>query len=159
MADFLNSMSSPALTPLAAMILRGVEIVNPSLHIDSLLTPAGKALYPQTLTDCLQQLESPSSLGGLPLNQLVSPTANLTAAIKQIAANDPDNLKIRGPVLLEQGLADTTVIPALDQQLSQELATNGARVTYHTWPGASHGGVLISAANDATAFLKAHLRR
>jgi pimeloyl-ACP methyl ester carboxylesterase len=159
-ASFLKSMSSPALTPLAGMILRGVDVADPSLHINSLLTPAGKALYPQTLTTCLKNgLDKPSSLGGLPLDRLVSPTANLAPAIKAIAANDPDNLKIRGPVLLEQGLADTTVLPPFDQQLSQELAKNGATVTYRTWPGASHGGVLISAANDATAFLTKHLGR
>jgi pimeloyl-ACP methyl ester carboxylesterase len=156
-ASFLKTLNTPALTPLAAMILRGVDIADPSLNINSLLTPAGRALYPQTLTACLKQLESPSSFGGLALNQLVSPTANLTPAIKEIAANDPDNLKIHGPVLLEQGLADTTVYPQFDQELSQELTKNGAKVTYHTWPGASHGGVLISAAKDATAFVKAHL--
>jgi pimeloyl-ACP methyl ester carboxylesterase len=158
-ASLLKSMSTSALTPLAGMILRGVDIADPSLNIGSLLMPAGKALYPQTLTGCLKQLESPRSLGGLPLSQLVSPTANLTAAINEIAANDPDNLKIRGPVLLEQGLADTTVSPTFDQQLSHELARNGATVTYHTWPAASHGGVLISAARDASAFLRAHLGR
>lgn len=155
-ASFLKSLSSPGLTPLAGMILRGVNIADPSLNINALLTPAGQALYPQTLTTCLKQLESPSSLGGLPLNQLVSPTANLSAAIRQIAANDPDHLKIRGPVLLEQGLADGTVFPQFDEALSHELAHNGAKVTYRTWPGASHGGVLISAARDATAFLTAH---
>lgn len=153
-ASFLKVDTSPALTPLAGLILRGVEIQDPALNISSLLTPAGLNLYPQTLTECLNQLESTSSLGGLPLNQLVQQSADLTATIKQIAANDPDNLKIRGPVLLEQGLADTTVAPPFDQQLSQELAKNGAKVTYHTYPGATHGGVLIAAAKDATAFIK-----
>jgi len=158
-ASFLKTLSSPGLTPLAGMILRGVDIADPSLNVKSLLTSAGKALYPQTATRCLQQLESPSSLGGLPLNKLVTTTANLDPAIKQIAANDPDHLKIRGPVLLEQGLADTTVFPQFDEALSHELATNGAKVTYHTWPGAAHGGVLISAAKDATAFLTARFGR
>jgi pimeloyl-ACP methyl ester carboxylesterase len=158
-ASFLKSLSSPGLTPLAGMILRGVDVADRSLNVNSLLTPAGKALYPQTATTCLQQLEDPSSLGGLALNQLVAKTANLDPAIKQIAANDPDHLKIRGPVLLEQGLADTTVLPQFDDALSHELATNGAKVTYHTWPGASHGGVLISASKDATAFLTAHSAR
>jgi pimeloyl-ACP methyl ester carboxylesterase len=153
-ASFLTTVSSTGLTPLAGMILRGIDVAYPSLHIASLLTPAGAALYPQTLTKCLGQLESTSSFGGLPLDQLVSKTANLAPAIKDIAANDPDNLEIKGSVLIEQGLADTTVLPAFDQELSQELAKNGAKVTYHTWPGATHGGVLISAAKDATAFLK-----
>jgi pimeloyl-ACP methyl ester carboxylesterase len=158
-ASLLKSLSSPGLTPLAAMILRGVDVADSSLNVNSLVTPSGKALYPKTLTTCLQQLESPSSLGGLPLNRLVSPTANLDPAIRQIAANDPDHLRIRGPVLLEQGLADGTVFPQFDEALSHELAKNGAKVTYHTWPGASHGGVLISSAKDATAFLTAHFGR
>ncbi|HEY5428644.1 MAG TPA: alpha/beta fold hydrolase [Solirubrobacteraceae bacterium] len=153
-ASFLKTINTPALTPLAGMILRGIDIADPSLHISSLLTPAGAALYPQTLTRCLSQLESTSSLGGLPLDQLVAPSADLTAATAAIAANDPDHLRIRGQVLIEQGLADTTVLPPFDQQLSQELAKNGAKVTYHTWPGATHGGVLIAAAKDGTAFLK-----
>jgi pimeloyl-ACP methyl ester carboxylesterase len=157
--SLLKSLSTPALTPLAGMILRGIDVADPSLKVSSLLTSAGQTLYPQTLTECLNQLESPSSLGGLPLDQLVSPTANLDPVVKAIAANDPDNLKIGGPVLLEQGLADTTVFPSFDQELSQELAKNGAKVAYHTWPGATHGGVLISAAKDATAFLRAHLGR
>ena len=155
-ASFLNSVSSAGLSPLAGLILRGVDIQDPALNLSSLLTPAGLKLYPQTLTECLNQLESTSSFGGLPLDQLVQPSADLTAVIKQIAANDPDNLKIRGPVLLEQGLADTTVIPAFDLSLSQELAKNGAKVTYHTYPGATHGSVLIAAAKDATAFIKKH---
>lgn len=153
-ASFLTTISTSALTPLAGMILRGIDIAYPSLHVSSLLTPAGAALYPQTLTKCLSQLESTSSLGGLPLDQLVSSSANLAPAEKDIAANDPDNLKIKGSVLIEQGLADTTVLPTFDQQLSQELAKSGAKVTYHTWPGATHGGVLIAAAKDGTAFLK-----
>lgn len=156
-ASLLRSIASPALTPLAALILRGADVAYPSLHISSLLSPAGAALYPQTLTRCLKQLEAPSSFGGLALDQLVSPTANLTPTIAKLAANDPDNLKIKGPVLLEQGLADTTVLPAFDQALSQELAKNDAQVTYRTYPGVTHGGVLIAAAKDATTFIKQRL--
>src|SRR4029077_19929430 len=131
---------------LAGMILRGVDTAHPSLNANSLLTPAGKALYPQTVTRGRARLGSPSSPGGLPLNQLVSPTANLAPAIKQIAANDPDHLKVRGPFLLEQGLAYGTVFPQFDDALSHEMSNSGAKVPYHTWPGSSHGGVLISSA-------------
>ena len=156
-ASLLKSVSTTALTPLAGMILRGIDIAYPSLHVSSLLTPEGAALYPQTLTECLDQLSAANSLGGLPLDHLVTQSADLTQAINALAANDPDNLKIKGPVLLEQGLADATVVPQFDQSLSQKLAKNGAQVTYHTYPGATHGGVLTAAAKDATAFLKKHL--
>jgi pimeloyl-ACP methyl ester carboxylesterase len=156
-ASLLRSVSSTSLTGLAAMILRGVSVAYPRLNINALLTPQAAALYPQTLTKCLDQLDQPNSLGGLPLNQLVTQNADLTPVIKDLALNDPDNLKIKGKVLIEQGLADTTVLPPFDQQLSQELAHNGAKVTYHTYAGATHTGVLTAAAKDATAFLRTHL--
>jgi pimeloyl-ACP methyl ester carboxylesterase len=155
-ASLLQSVSSTSLTGLAAMILRGVSVAYPRLNINALLTPQAAALYPQTLTKCLDQLDQPNSLGGLPLNQLVSQNADLTPVIKDLALNDPDNLKIKGKVLIEQGLADTTVLPPFDQELSQELAHNGTKVIYHTYPGATHSGVLTAAAKDATAFLRAH---
>ena len=156
--SLLKSVSSTGLTPLAAMILRGIDVAYPSRHVRSLLTAAGAKLYPQTLTKCLDQLSAPSSFGGLPLDQLVNPSANLAPAIREIAANDPDNLRIRGPVLLEQGLADTTVLPFLDQALSKSLAKVGDSVTYHTYAGATHSGVLTAAAADATQFLRTHRR-
>jgi pimeloyl-ACP methyl ester carboxylesterase len=152
--SLLKSLNTASLTPLAGLILRGIDVAYPSLHVSSLLTPAGAKLYPQTLTECLGQLASTSSFGGLPLDQLVQPSANLAPVVSALAANDPDGLKIKAPVLLEQGLADTTVLPQFDQALSQELAKLGDKVTYHTYPGATHGGVLIAAAKDATAFVK-----
>jgi pimeloyl-ACP methyl ester carboxylesterase len=156
-ASVLRNVTSSSLTGLAAMILRGISVADPALDINAILSPQGAALYPQTLTKCLDQLDQPNSLGGLPLDQFLSQSADLTPEIKALALNDPDNLKIKGPVLIEQGLADTTVIPSFDQQLSQELAKNGAKVAYHTYPGATHGGVLTAAAKDATAFLRQHL--
>ncbi len=155
-ASVLRSVSSTGLTGLAAMILRGISVADPALDINAILTPQGAALYPQTLTKCLSQLDQPNSLGGLPFDQLISPSADLTPEVKELALNDPDNLKIKGPVLIEQGLADTTVIPSFDQELSQELAHNGAKVAYHTYPGATHGGVLTAAAKDATSFVRKH---
>ena len=102
---------------------------------------------------------SPASYGGLALNKLVEQSANLGPLTKDLALNDPDNLKIKGPVLLEQGLADATVLPPLDQALFGSLTKAGDSVTYHTYPGATHSGVLKAAAADATAFLKKYFRR
>ena len=155
-ATVLRSIPSTSLTGLAALILRGISVAYPPLDINAILTPQGAKLYPQTLTKCLNQLDQPNSLGGLPLDQLIAQNADVTPEINALALNDPDGLKIRGPVLLEQGLADTTVLPSFDQQLSQELAKNGAKVTDHTYPGVDHGGVLNAAAKDAGAFLRAH---
>jgi pimeloyl-ACP methyl ester carboxylesterase len=153
-ASFLKTVNLASLTPLASLILRGVAIADPSLRVGSLLTPAAARLYPQTLSTCLNGLSLKKSFGGLPLTGLVARSANLTASLAEIAKNDPDHLKIKGPVLLEQGLADKTVLPALDRQLSQSLAAAGDAVTYTTYTGATHGSVLRVGAKQATAFLR-----
>jgi pimeloyl-ACP methyl ester carboxylesterase len=155
-ATLFKNLTITSLTGLSAMIVRGLQVAYPSQNVSALLSPAALKLYPQTLTTCLGGLDKPDSFGSLPLNQLFSPSADETTEIKDLKANDPDALKIKGPVLIEQGLADTTVIPTFDQQLSQELAKNGAKVTYHTYPGVTHGGVIVAGAKDATAFLKKH---
>ena len=151
--SLLNQISSTALTPLAAVILRGVQIADPSLGVPSLLTPAASKLFGQTLTQCLSGLSAPSSFGGLPLDQLVLPNANLGPVERELAANDPGRLHIHGQVVIEQGLADTTVLPPFDQQLAKELAGNGARVTYRTWPGVTHIGVVTAALGDSLKVL------
>lgn len=155
--SLLSKDSSTGLSPIAGLILRGIDVAYPSLRVSQALTPAAARLYPQTLTRCLGQLESKRSLGGLPLTKLVKPSANLAPLAVALKRNDPDTLRIRGPVLIEQGLADTTVFPAFDKELSQSLRGAGDSVTYHTYAGASHSGVLIASAKDATAFVKRRL--
>jgi pimeloyl-ACP methyl ester carboxylesterase len=158
-AAFLKSLTSTSLTGLAATIFRGLDVSYPSLHVSSLLTARGAALYPQTLTKCLGQLDEPASFGGLPLDQLVKPTADISAALSELQKNDPGELKIGAPVLLEQGSSDTTVLPPFTAALTKSLAGVGDTVTEHTYPGATHGTVLIAAQADQAAFLRRRFGR
>ena len=112
-ASLLRSVSSTSLTGLAAMILRGVSVAYPGLNINALLTPQAAALYPQTLTKCLDQLDQPNSLGGLPLNQLVSQNADLTPVIKDLALNDPGQPEDQGPSAHRAGPGRHHGAPAL----------------------------------------------
>ena len=150
----LKTLSITSLSGVASLILRGVDVADPSLHVSRLLSARAAKLYPQTLTRCLAGLDTKSSFGGVPLNQLIKPSANIAAVTAFLARNDPDSLHIKGKVLLEQGLDDTTVFPPFDLGLSVDLAKHGANVTYHTYPGATHGSVIVAAAGDATAFLR-----
>jgi pimeloyl-ACP methyl ester carboxylesterase len=158
-ASFLKTISSTALTGLAATILRGLQVRYPSLHVASLLTPAATKLYPQTLTKCLGELSAPTSFGGLPLNQLARADANLAPVLADLQKNDPGKLKIGAPALLAQGLADTTVFPAFTEALATSLKGVGDKVTLHTYKGATHGSVLAAAKSDAARFLRQRLGR
>jgi pimeloyl-ACP methyl ester carboxylesterase len=156
-ATALRSVGTTSLTSLAALILRGIDVANPGLGVQALLTPQAAALYPQTDSKCLTDLSKPSSFGGLPTSQLIAPGANIAPIVAALAANDdPEGLKIATPLQIMQGTADSTVFPVFTQQTASAL-----KATYKTYAGLTHG-TIVTAANaqaDATKFVEKVLRR
>jgi dipeptidyl aminopeptidase/acylaminoacyl peptidase len=76
--------------------------------------------------------------------------------IATLNANDPETLKLPGPVLIEQGTGDTTVFPNFTDQLAGELKGNGVKLTYKTYARVDHGTVVTKTApaDHATAWLE-----
>jgi dienelactone hydrolase len=148
------------LTAGIALVLRGVDAAQPSLHVASLLSPQAAALYPQTLTRCIDALSSSDSFGGLAPAAIFVAQPDLTPVIKFLDAQDPSHLNIPTPVLIEQGTNDTTVFPVYTDALARELRANGVKLTYKKYPGADHTGVQIrpKPATNAYTYVKDHLR-
>jgi pimeloyl-ACP methyl ester carboxylesterase len=149
------------LSGLAAMIIRGVDIASPGTHVSGIFNAKGKALYPQTLTKCLADLGKPTSFGGAAPKDYIRPDADVAptlAAIKKYI--DPQSLTIKTPLLIEQGLKDTTVLPALTGITVGDYRKRGIKVTYNTYKGLDHGGVTTAKAPqaDATAYIAARLK-
>jgi pimeloyl-ACP methyl ester carboxylesterase len=149
-----------SITGLAALILRGAEIADPALNIQSHLTPQAAALWPQTISQCLPALTATSSFGGLAPSQLFQPGTDLTPIIAELNANDPEDLAIKTPVQVEQGTADTTVFPSLTDALEKEYVQHGIKLTAKSYAGLTHSGVVTSAQPqaDSVAFIKKVLR-
>jgi len=106
---------------------------------------------------CSAQLAQ--ALGTVQPKDLLKPgvtTASIDAALK---AMNP-NVKIKAPVLILQGLGDSTVFPAFTQALVNELKQSGDKVDYKTFAGLSHSGVVTDAAvkNAVSAWIQARLR-
>lgn len=157
-AKLLSNLKDPsALTALAATILRGIDVGRPGLGVSSLMSDSALALYPQTLTKCLSDLARPDSFGGQSPASLIRDGADLAPLIAALAQNDPEHLRISTPVRVEQGTADTTVFPNFTDALVQQYKTDKVPVTYKTYPGVDHGGVVTAAAADATAYIKQRL--
>jgi pimeloyl-ACP methyl ester carboxylesterase len=158
-STLLTALTQPGgLAPLAAMILRGVDIANPGVNVQSFLSDAARAAYPQIDERCLGDLAKPDSFGAISPAGLVRAGADIapiTAALK--SDDDPDTLKIPGPVLIEQGKADTTVLPNFTTALASSLK---AKVTYKTYAGVDHAGAVVNkkSSSDATKFVKSKLR-
>ncbi len=158
-AKVIATLTTPgSISGLAALILRGVDSSRPSLHLSSVLSPQGAALYPQTLTTCLPQLDAPSSFGGLAPTQIFNTGANLVPAETALGKNDPEHLRIRTPLFIGQGTADTTVFKVFTDQLAQELGKRGTKITYRTYDGVNHGGIPAVADPDALAFARREVR-
>jgi pimeloyl-ACP methyl ester carboxylesterase len=141
-----------------ALGLRGVDTADSALGIPSLLTPQAAALYPQTKTRCYDALSRDNSFGGLPLNQIIKSGANLQPALTALGESDPEHLRPRTPIRIEQGTADGTVFEVFSKQLADEYANNGVKVDYVTYDGVSHGGIVNSAAGDATKWIRKRLK-
>src|SRR5436190_4831787 len=119
----LTSINTPSgLTGLAALIFRGVDAARPSLGLSSMLSPQAAALYPQTLSTCLPELDAANSFGGLAPSQLPATGANLAPVFSALGASDPEHLKITTPLFIAQGTADNTLLKFFTDQLDQELS-------------------------------------
>jgi pimeloyl-ACP methyl ester carboxylesterase len=158
----ISALHSPSgLSGLVAMILRGIDIARPSAGVPGLLGDQAAALYPQTLTACLGPLASPSSFGAIAPADLLRQGADLSPLLTALTQlDDPEDLKIRTPVQIQQGTADQTVFKLFTDPLVDEYKKRGIKVTYKTYEGVTHGGAVTDAhsAADATKYIRARLR-
>jgi pimeloyl-ACP methyl ester carboxylesterase len=156
-----RSLASPGggTTALGSLILRGADAADPALGVTNLLSDQAKALYPQTLTDCLPTLGASTSWGGLAPAQIFRSDADLAPLLAYLNQGvDPEDLSISTPVRVEQGTADTTVFPTFTGQLVTEYQQHHVPVTYKTYDGIDHGHVVTGApAADATKWIRGRL--
>jgi dienelactone hydrolase len=143
---------------IAGLVLRGIDLVDPSLGVTGLLTPQAAALYPQTETVCYDALSANTSFGGLPLNQILRSDVDLSPLLAMVGRSDPERLAIETPIRIEQGDADTTVFRSFTDQLVAAYTQSGANVTYAIYPGVSHAGVVDAGAKDAASYIKRRLK-
>jgi dienelactone hydrolase len=148
------SLPGGGLGAIAGLVLRGIDLEDPSLGIAGLLTAQASALYPQTETACYAALSQSTSFGGLPLNQILRSDVDLDPLLAAIGRSDPEHLAIQTPLRIEQGDADTTVFKTFTDQLVTAYEESGVKVTYATYPGVSHQGVVDAGAKDATRYIK-----
>jgi pimeloyl-ACP methyl ester carboxylesterase len=158
LAKNLNSPGGGT-TGLGSLIIRGADVADPALGIFNLLTPQAQALYSQTLNDCLAKLDASTSWGGLAPSQIFRSDADLTPLLTFLNKDvDPEDLTIRTPVRVEQGKADTTVLPGFTDALVTSYQQRHVPVTYKTYAGIDHGGVVSGApAADATKWIRGRL--
>jgi acetyl esterase/lipase len=160
-AGQLRNLTAPSpLSGLVALILRGVDLARPQLGVSVGLTERAAALYPQTLTACIGSLVGTGSFGALAPADVIRPDADPAAVVAVLAENDPEDLTVRTPVRIQQGVADTTVFKAFTDPLVEAYRERDTPVSYRTYEGVDHGEVVTDArsARDATRYIRGKLR-
>jgi pimeloyl-ACP methyl ester carboxylesterase len=156
-ASLLPALTTPSgLTALATLILDGASTQSSAININQILSDRVLPFYPLLQSQCLSRLGASDELGGIPPSQLERSGADLSALNPVLAAMNP-LVKTSAPILIPQGQADTTVFPVFTNQLKDELIGTGDQVTYKTYPGIDHVGVVTAGEADALAFFQAQL--
>ena len=156
-----RSIKDPSpITGFGVMIARGLQLAQPSLNIPSLLSDRTAPLFHFASESCLVQLLSDEEFGKVSPSEIFRSDADFGPVTKALdKLDDAENLKIRTPVRIEQGTADTTVLPVFTGQLASDLSKRGTKLVYRTYDKTGHGDVVTKAAKDSTAWLRTRLRR
>ena len=133
----------------AAIFARGIDAAHPKLKVPALLSERGKELYPLTLSGCIPEITAPESeFASTAPRDLFAPGADLDPAAEVLAQNDPTDLRVTTPVLVEQGTADTTVLPSLTDAMVKGLRKRGAKVTYKVHENVDHTTIAFGESQD-----------
>ena len=152
--SLLPALTSPSsLTALATLIVDGASTQSSAFTVNQVLSDPVLQFYPLLQSQCLGRLGQSDELGGIPPSQLERSGADLSAVRPILAAMNPA-VKTAAPILIPQGEADSTVFPFLTAQLKGELLGLGDNVTYKTYPGVDHVGVVTAGEADALAFFQ-----
>ena len=153
-ASLLPSLTQPSsLTALATLILDGASTQSSAINVNAILSDQVLQFYPLLQSQCLGRLGQSDELGGIPPSNLERSGADLSALNPVLAAMNPA-VKTAAPILIPQGESDTTVFPNFTSQLKDELIGLGDQVTYKTYPGIDHVGVVTAGEADALAFFE-----
>lgn len=159
--------ATPVLTGLAALLLKGLAVVDPAYRRLLLeqggLSPAARALWPQLETRCLAGLGEADSWGGLAPAQILGPRGSEASRLLQesLARQDVRRLRLRDvPVRIDEGVLDEVAPAPFTEQLAQTYRAQGLRVTLARWP-AGHSDTVTEqqAVPQAAAWILARLGR
>ena len=147
-SDFYADSSGPR-TGYFASFMRGFDAAYPKEKVTSVFNQTGRDLYPYTLSLCIPEMTSPDSpFAQYTPRQLVEGGAIPKRVIDLARVNDPSDLRLGAPLLVEQGDADTTVLPGLTKVMVEDLVKRGAKVTFKLHENIDHTTVAFGEPQD-----------
>jgi hypothetical protein len=149
LADGFFGASTDSASPFTLMYVAGYHAAYGNrVPTSSLLTARGKALAANLGQECYDSIAQ--AISGYQVDQVFTTTLLPRQFQNKLEANDPLNLDTvsAAPLLVVQGLDDTTD-PASDTQLlTNHLCTLGQDVVQWMYPGLDHNSIVGSSTGD-----------
>ncbi len=141
--------------PYTVYVLQSYATTFPEIPLDRILTAQARAHLPDLMVGCMTHALTEGYWStAIAKDQFVA-QPDLGAFLKVAALNEIGALHLAQPTLVLQGLGDVTVPPAYTDASVAAMCQGGNGVDYHTYPGVSHGGVMVSGAADARRWMAA----
>jgi hypothetical protein len=134
------------------LALYGIADDHPEVHPEDYVTPLTAERAEVLDTGCLN--EAAISIGTIPHDQLFLHDPRTTEPARSVAiANEPGHAPSAAPILLVQGTADTTVVPARTEKLRGQLCAWHQPVAEVIVPGGTHDSAIRTAIPSIGAWL------
>jgi len=148
-----TAIGSPIYT---SLMLLGGSLPDGAPSADDLVSDKGKPILKAAREGCTTEMRIVARQDGITVdNVYVEPIANVLARLTAIT--DMKAVRLKVPLLLGTGLADSTLVPARQYAEVVALCAAGNDVVWKTYPGATHNGGLNAAFPDALAFVRGRL--
>lgn len=147
LGSIMTSRQPMPTLPLGMMMVEGIASTDPTVDLNRILSPRGLALLPQLQSACVGDLMNSPAWNAVPPASLFLPNAPVDGLIHDFARNEPLNLPIHVPLLLQQGSDDRMVSPVTADALRSNLCANGVQVEFDSLVGATHDSVMAQSFN------------
>ncbi|GLR86846.1 lipase family protein [Bradyrhizobium iriomotense] len=148
-----TAIGSPIYT---SLMLLGGSLPDGAPTADDLVSDKGKPVLTAARESCSPDMREIASRDGITSdNVYVEPMTQVLARLTPIT--DMKAMRLKVPVLLGTGLADSTLVPTRQYAEVAALCSAGNDVVWKTYPGATHNGGLNAAFPDALAFFRGML--
>lgn len=119
------------------------------IALEDVFTPQGVAAAQVGLTECLGATSK--AFAGPKKNFVQPELPNMILELSQ--QNFPIYERYAQPVLIQQGMEDTTVVPGVNIAAARTFCLQGSQVNLQTYPGDVHSSVLYTGEADAIRWL------
>jgi pimeloyl-ACP methyl ester carboxylesterase len=147
-----STQPTPTL-PLGMMMVEGIASTDPAVNLNRILSARGLALLPQLQTTCVGELMNSPAWNAVSPASLFQPNAPVDRLLRDFSQNEPLNLPIRVPLLIQQGSDDRMVSPVITEALRSNLRANGVQVELDTIEGATHDSVMSRSFDNVKAWV------